>query len=120
MSPGADKVGTVWAISAETGKTLWKHEQRAGMMPLVATGGGLIFVGDVEGRFQALDDKTGQVLWQTTLPDSISGYPISYSVNGKQYVAVSTGTSLVGNAAAGMTPEIKTERKPRMYVFALP
>jgi len=120
MSPGADKVGTVWAISAETGRTLWKHEQRAGMMPLVATGGGLIFVGDIEGRFQALDDKTGKVLWQTTLPDSINGYPIAYSINGKQYVAVSTGTSLVGNAAAGMTPEIKTERKPRMYVFALP
>ena len=59
-------------------------------------------------------------LWQTTLPDSINGYPIAYTANGKQYVAVSTGTSLVGNAAAGMTPEIKTERKPRMYVFALP
>jgi alcohol dehydrogenase (cytochrome c) len=120
MAPGAEKVGTVWAISAETGKALWKHEQRAGVMPLVATGGGLIFVGDVEGRFQALDDRTGKVLWQTMLPDSINGYPIAYTANGKQYVAVSTGTSLVGNAAAGMTPEIKTERKPRMYVFALP
>jgi alcohol dehydrogenase (cytochrome c) len=120
MTPGADKVGTVWAISAETGKTAWKHEQRAGMMSLVSTGGGLIFVGDVEGKFMALDDRTGAVLWQVTLPDSISGYPISYAVDGKQYVAVSTGTSLVGNAAAQLTPELKTERRSKMYVFALP
>jgi alcohol dehydrogenase (cytochrome c) len=120
MAPAADKVGVVWAVSAETGKTIWKHEQRAGVMPLVATAGGLVFAGDVEGRFKALDDRTGTVLWETTLPDSISGYPIAYSVDGKQYVAVSTGTSLVGNAAAQMTPEIKSERKPRMYVFALP
>ena len=68
----------------------------------------------------ALDVRSGRVLWETVLPDAISGYPIAYAIDGKQYVAVSTGTSLVGNAAAGMTPEIKTERKPRMYVFALP
>ncbi|HTM04001.1 MAG TPA: PQQ-binding-like beta-propeller repeat protein [Vicinamibacterales bacterium] len=120
MTPGADKVGTVWAISAETGKMVWKYEQRSGMMPLVSTGGGLIFVGDAEGSFLALDEKTGKVLWQAKLPDSISGYPIAYAVDGKEYVAVSTGTSLVGNAAAQMTPEIKVDRKPRMYVFALP
>jgi outer membrane protein assembly factor BamB len=120
MAPGADKVGTVWAISAETGRTLWKHEQRAGMMPLAATGGGLIFAGDIEGSFKALDDKTGKVLWEVKLPDSISGFPVSYAVDGKQYIAVATGSSLVGNAAAGMTPEIKVERKPMMYVFALP
>ena len=43
-----DKVGTVQAISVETGATTWKYEQRAGMMSLVATGGGLVFGGDVE------------------------------------------------------------------------
>ena len=48
LAPGAKNVGIVWAISAETGKTTWKHEQRAGMMSLVATGGGLVFGGDVE------------------------------------------------------------------------
>ena len=50
IAPGADEVGAVWAISAETGKTLWKHEQRAGVMSLVATGGGLVFGGDADGR----------------------------------------------------------------------
>ena len=46
-APGADKIGVVWAISAETGKTVCKHEQRVGVMSLVATGGGLVFGGDV-------------------------------------------------------------------------
>jgi len=67
IAPGADKVGTVWAISAETGRTIWKHEERAGAMSLVATGGGLIFGGDVNGRFKAYDDKTGKVLWEMNL-----------------------------------------------------
>src|SRR5581483_7212328 len=52
LAPGADKVGTVWAISVETGATLWKYEQRAGMLSLVATGGGLVFGGHVNGRFK--------------------------------------------------------------------
>ena len=43
---------------------MWKHEQRAGMMSLVATGGGLVFGGDANGRFKAFDDKTGKVLWE--------------------------------------------------------
>ena len=54
----------MWAISAETGVTTWKYEQRAGMMSLVATGGGLVFGGDANGQFKALDDKTGKLLWE--------------------------------------------------------
>ena len=53
-APGAKEVGVVWAISAEKGTTLWKHEQRTGVMSLVATGGGLVFGGDVAGAFKAL------------------------------------------------------------------
>ena len=50
----------LFAISAETGKTLWKYDQRAGMMSLVATGGGLLFGGDTNGRFRAFDQDAGQ------------------------------------------------------------
>ncbi len=60
FAPGAEKVGAVWAISAETGQTTWKHEQRAGRMSLVATGGGLIFGGDDNGRFRALGRQDRQ------------------------------------------------------------
>jgi len=120
LAPGADKVGTVWAISVETGATLWKYEQRAGMLSLVATGGGLVFGGDVNGRFKALDDRTGQVLWEATIGSPASGYPISFAVNGKQYVAAITGGSLVANASARMTPELHPSAAPAVFVFALP
>jgi PQQ-dependent dehydrogenase (methanol/ethanol family) len=117
---GADKVGTVWSISAETGQTLWKHEQRAGMLSLMATGGGLVFGGDSNGRFKALDDKTGAVLWETIVGSPASGYPVSFSVGGKQYVAAIVGPSLEANSTRGLTPELKTGNGPNIFVFALP
>ena len=120
FSIGADKVGTVWSISAETGQTLWKHEQRAGMLSLVATGGGLVFGGDSNGRFKALDDKTGAVLWETIVGSPASGYPISFSAGGKQYVAAIVGPSLEANSTRGLTPELKTGNGPNIFVFALP
>jgi alcohol dehydrogenase (cytochrome c) len=120
-APGADKIGVVWGISAETGKTVFKHEQRVGVMSLVATGGGLLFGGDVAGNFRALDDKTGEVLWETNIGSPVSGYPISFAVDGKQYVAVTTGPSLVAMAARRMTPELPSDSgSGQVVVFALP
>jgi alcohol dehydrogenase (cytochrome c) len=120
IAPGTDKVGTVQAISVETGKTLWKYEQRAGTMSLVSTAGGLVFGGDTAGRFRALDQKTGKVLWEVNLGSSVTGYPISYSVKGRQYVAVSTGISLAGGGTAQLTPEIRPSAGNNIFVFALP
>jgi alcohol dehydrogenase (cytochrome c) len=121
LAPGEENAGTIWAISVETGETLWKHEQRAGHMSLVATGGGLIFGGDVAGMFKAYDELTGEVLWQADLGMQISGYPISYAVEGRQYVAVSSGTSLVGRSARSVSPELPPETEgPQLVVFALP
>lgn len=120
VAPGTTNVGTVWAVSAETGRTLWKHEQRAGVLSLVATAGGLVFGGDANGRFVAYDDRTGKVLWETNLGAPVGGYPIAFAVNGRQYVAVSTGTSNVGTAANRMTPELKPGSGSNLFVFALP
>jgi alcohol dehydrogenase (cytochrome c) len=88
-------------------------------MALVATAGNLIFVGDIAGHFHALDQKTGKPVWDVNLGSVVSGQPISYSVNGKQYVAVSTGTS---NPAAmiSLTPELKVRTDNNLFVFALP
>ncbi len=120
-APGATNIGVVWAISAEKGTTVWKHEQRVGVLSLVATGGGLVFGGDVAGNFHALDDATGEVLWETNLGAPVSGYPVSFAVDGKQYVAVTTGGSLVAGAARRVTPELTGEPTPsQVYVFALP
>jgi alcohol dehydrogenase (cytochrome c) len=48
----------------------------------------------LDGYFYALDARSGQLLWQFALPGSISSGPITYSVNGKQYVAICSGNSL--------------------------
>jgi len=120
IAPGTDKVGAVWAISVETGKTLWKYEQRAGVFSLVSTGGGLIFGGDANGRFRAFDERTGKVLWETNLGAPVSGYPITFSVDGKQYVSVATGPSGVANATLRVTPELHPSTSGQVYVFALP
>jgi len=115
IAPGTDNLGTVRAISAETGKTSWLYEQRAGTMSLVATGGGLIFGGDSNGRFRAHDHETGEVLWEVNLGSSVSGYPITYSVDGTQYVAVNTGGGQVN-----LTPELHPSRGTNLFIFALP
>jgi len=120
LAPGSDKVGTVWAISVETGQAMWKYEQRAGTLSLVSTGGGLVFGGDDNGRFRALDDKTGKVLWETNLGSPVSGFPVTFGVGGKQYVAVSTGTSLVSSSALRLTPELRPGNAANVFVFALP
>jgi alcohol dehydrogenase (cytochrome c) len=120
IAPGTDKVGTVWGISVETGQAVWKHEQRAGTLSLMTTGGGLVFGGDDNGRFRALDDKTGKVLWEVNLGSPVSGFPVSYSVDGKQYVAVTTGNSLVANTALRLTPELKPGNAANIFVFSLP
>ncbi len=114
IAPGTENLGTVRAISAETGKTEWLYEQRAGTMSLVATGGGLIFGGDSNGRFRAHDHETGEVLWEVNLGSSVSGYPITYSVNGTQYVAVNTGSGQIN-----LTPELRPSRGTNVYVFSL-
>jgi glucose dehydrogenase len=120
-APGAEQIGVVWAISAEKGTTVWKHEQRVGVMSLTATGGGLVFGGDVAGNFRALDDTTGEVLWETNIGAPVSGYPVSFAVDGKQYVAVTTGQSLVAGASRRVTPELTGESPPaQLVVFALP
>ena len=121
LSPGTDKQGTIWAISAETGAVLWRHDQRAGVMSMAATDGGLIFGGDVGGNFTAYDEKTGEVLWQHNVGSAISGYPVVYAVGGKEYVAVTTGASGVYNNGRKFAPEAVPENtESAVFVFALP
>ena len=121
LAPGsADKVGAVHAVSAENGKTAWTYEQRAATTSLVATGGRLLFGGDANGRFRAFDQDTGKVLWEVNLGAAVTGYPISYAVAGRQYVAVSTGGSLATGGLNTLTPELRPGSSNTLFVFALP
>ena len=118
IAPGTDQLGAVYAISAETGDIKWLYEQRAATLSLVATGGGLVFGGDVNGRFRAFDQETGEVLWEISLGSPVVGYPISYAVDGRQHVAVSTGVGAGANLR--LTPELRPSSGSTLFVFALP
>ena len=120
LAPGTEQLGTVRAISAETGQTTWIHEQRTATMSLVTTGGGLVFGGDVNGRFRALDQETGEVLWEINLGSPVTGFPISFAVDGRQYVAVSTGNAGTASGFIRLTPEIRSSAGNNLFVFALP
>lgn len=119
--PNSKSLGQLHAVSVESGKTLWRYEERAGMMGVLATGGGLIFVGDTNRRFRALDDKTGEVLWETVLNAPVTGSPITFAVAGKQYVAVTVGG---GDWVSGELNSIaslpSSSGHNMLYVFTLP
>jgi PQQ-dependent dehydrogenase (methanol/ethanol family) len=121
IAPGAGgKVGTVRALAVETGKAAWQFDTRAGVTALVATGGDLVFGGDVSGHFRAFDAKTGKVLWDTELGSQVTGHPITFSAGGKQFVAVSTGRSNMTGALARLTPDVAPDdSRNRLFVFAL-
>jgi len=83
----------IQAFDPETGKTVWKYELTQGSLSagVMATAGGVLFAATPEGNFAALDAKTGKPLWRFTTGSGISTAPMSYSVDGKQYVAISSG-----------------------------
>ena len=119
ITPGTDDIGAIYAIAVETGQTVWTYEQAAGMTSM-ATGGGLLFAGDASGRFRAFDQDNGRVLWDTDLGSAVTGFPIAYAVGGRQYVAVSTGSSLVTGGLRRLAGERDSDPENRIVVFALP
>ncbi|MYD72689.1 MAG: PQQ-binding-like beta-propeller repeat protein [Acidobacteria bacterium] len=120
LAPNMDQLGSVYAINAETGRTTWLHQQRAATLSLVATGGGLVFGGDAAGRFHAFDQETGEILWEINLGSPVSGFPISFAVDGTQYIAVSTGRAATTASFLQLTPELRPSIGNNLFVFALP
>ena len=121
FATGKDKVGRIDAISAETAKTAWSFETRvSNYSPVLATGGGLLFNGGMDRYLRALDVTNGQVVWQTRLPSQVVGGAVTYSVGGRQYIAVSAGGGALANLQVGMTPEADmTSGSNAIYVFAV-
>ena len=119
LAPGTDQLGAVWAISAETGAVAWTHEQRSATMSLAATAGGS----------SSWATRTVGSRPSTTSPARCCGdqprlagerVPVTYAVNGRQYVVAGTGTG--GNASrwSAMTPELRPSSGNNIFVFALP
>jgi alcohol dehydrogenase (cytochrome c) len=82
----------------------------------------VIFNGSIDRFFRAYDDQTGKMLWETRLTDVPSNAPISYTVNGRQYIAIGVGGGgAQATGFAALTPEIQNpERAPAVWVFQLP
>ena len=119
ITPGEENVGTLQAIDVQTGDLEWKIEQPAGMLSVISTGGELLFGGDVNGRFRAYDQANGDILWEVNLGAPVNGYPATFAVDGRQYVAVSTGNSGLAAGLATLSG-IRPGSGNRLYVFALP
>ena len=80
-------------------------------------------MGDLDRTFKAVDVKTGEVLWKTRLGTSVQGFPVSFSVDGKQYIAVPTGLGGGSPRQVPFTiaPDVHHPTNGNaLYVFALP
>lgn len=116
--------GRLQAINLETRKTVWTTRQRAPQTTgVLATAGGVAFVGALDRYFRAYEQSSGKVVWETRLGEASSSTPITYAVNGKQYVAIVTGPGGFHlGSYAPLVPEIRnpTDRGSSVWVFELP
>src|SRR5690606_35769891 len=100
LAPGFDNVGSLHALRVTTGEHAFEVQQGPRFSSSVlVTGGGLLFVGDADRYAMALNDETGEVLWKQRLHAPIGGSPITYEVDGVQYVVFPAGQSGTTNAA---------------------
>ena len=87
--------GAVRAIDPKTGERKWEFRtERASLAGTLSTSAGLVFGGDMDGNFFAINATSGQRLWNYVTGASIYAAPITYSIDGKQYVLLGSGTTL--------------------------
>jgi alcohol dehydrogenase (cytochrome c) len=114
--------GIIRAVNLESKKTLWTHREVApAASAALLVGDSLLFVGTVDRWFEALDQRTGKVLWRQRLNNAPSSFPITYQVDGKQYIAVATNR---GSFHVGGMSTLAKANNPQtgsaMIVYALP
>jgi len=95
--PGREgEFGRLQAVNMETRELLWDlREMAPPTTAIVATAGGVIFGGTLDHSFKAIDESSGEILWQTSTGDIPASFPITYMADGKQYVAVVVGQTTI-------------------------
>lgn len=125
LKDGSDgNIGRLDAVNLVTRQVAWTHRERApqssGALP---TAGGIVFQGSLDRYFSAYESATGKLLWRVRLNDVPNGPPITYSVGGRQYVAVTTGSgSPYTRTWTNLVPDIRVPPGggATLWVFALP
>ncbi len=122
--PGLEEDGhltEVRALDISTGREAWRYTQRApNAGSTLATGGNVVFHGDLNRRYRAFDAETGDVLWETILGSQITGFPVTYEVDGRQYLTVPVGGAAIFRMD-NYAPELEAPIGSNMLVtFALP
>ena len=118
-------LGELLALDIPSGEVKWRYRQRAPInTAALSTAGGLVIVGDWNRYMYAFDAESGEKLWQTRVTTSAQGFPMSYMIDGKQYLALPVG---VGGASwSSMLPRDLAPELTRplngnsIHVFALP
>jgi alcohol dehydrogenase (cytochrome c) len=92
VAPGSIQDGPFVALDVETGKVAWQYKAP---QPLIggalATAGNLVFMGEGNGWFDAFNARSGERVWRYNLGAGVNAPPITYQVNGEQYIAVAAG-----------------------------
>ena len=118
-------LGELLALDIPSGEVKWRYRQRAPInTAALTTAGGLVIVGDWNRYMYAFDAESGEKLWQTRVTTSAQGFPMTYMIDGKQYLALPVG---VGGASwSSMLPRDLAPELTRplngnsIHVFALP
>ncbi len=114
-----DMQGFVKAFDPSTGEEVWRWRNETPMVASVlATGGDLVFAGEPSGEFNAFHARTGELLWQFQCGSGHHSSPTTYSIDGKQYIAVPVGW---GGWVEGFAPELAgAPQGDALFAFALP
>jgi hypothetical protein len=124
LAPGYDYVGEFVAFDPVNGTRAWTYRPESGApmtASALATAGGIVFGGTADRQLFALHTQTGKLLWHTRLNGDISGAPITFEVDGRQYLAVAAGGRVAPTTTLGRLVGVDVPQGTGvLWVFALP